>query len=312
LFVRGLQGSWNYWSRRLNIRIPHGDVIVFSLSCGQIMYAFLMNPATIPRSYNLWIQTASKVLPQTVSMNHDLVRTHKFDLKDLETMIKWKRTTPNNKIVLNELMASAKKGNFGVPFARCEVTHPWLDSCKAVEVERFFQVSLWMAPIYGALHFIPMLLFKRAQFMKDPVKMLSRSAYGTLRSSTFLGIFVVIFQSCFCAKNQLWLSKFKLSPMFRWFLASKQSFWLLGMLSGLSLFVEDKRRRGELAMYVLPRGLESAWSVMRNRGWVPFLPFGESILCAIGMGMVMATYQDSPEHLSGLVRRVLYQFIGPN
>lgn len=51
-------------------------------------------------------------------------------------------------------------------------------------------------------------------------------------------------------------------------LISKPSFWLGGLLSGLSLFVEEKRRRGELAMYVLPKGLESAWTMARGKGYV--------------------------------------------
>ena len=49
---------------------------------------------------------------------------------------------------------------------------------------------------------------------------------------------------------------------------SKISFWFLGILAGLSLFVEEKRRRGELAMYVLPKGLESAWVMARGKGLV--------------------------------------------
>ena len=32
--------------------------------------------------------------------------------------------------------------------------------------------------------------------------------------------------------------------------------------------MEDKRRRGELAMYVLPKGLESAWRMARGKGYV--------------------------------------------
>jgi len=51
-------------------------------------------------------------------------------------------------------------------------------------------------------------------------------------------------------------------------LISKQSFAFGGLLCGLSLFVEEKRRRGELAMYVLPKGLESAWIMARGKGWV--------------------------------------------
>ena len=71
-------------------------------------------------------------------------------------------------------------------------------------------------------------------------------------------------------------------------LISKASFALGGLLSGLSLFVEEKRRREELAMYVLPKGLESAWVMARGKGWVfPLGMYGSPLLTAIGMGMVM-------------------------
>ena len=66
------------------------------------------------------------------------------------------------------------------------------------------------------------------------------------------------------------------------------SFWLLGVASGLSLFVEEKRRRGELAMYVLPKGLESIWVMARGKGLVFGTgKWGDVILAALGMAMVM-------------------------
>ncbi|KAG9098576.1 hypothetical protein FRC06_006198 [Ceratobasidium sp. 370] len=263
---------------------------------------------TIAQQLFVRIQTASKVRPETVSMNHDLVR------KALRANENTQRTTPGNRAKLEAELEAALRGDFGPRFGSCASVHPFFDSCWSVPLDRFLTVSAWMAPIYGALHFIPMLLFKRGEFMKHPWSMLKRSAYGTARSSAFLGVFVVIYQSFFCLKHNLYLSPLfkRLSPGVRFALISRASFWLGGLLAGLSLFVEEKRRRAELAMYVLPRGLESAWSVMRRRGWVPIVPGGENLLCAVGMSMVMATYQTSPRDLSGLVRRVLYQFIGPN
>ena len=74
------------------------------------------------------------------------------------------------------------------------------------------------------------------------------------------------------------------------FLLSKPSFWLGGLLSGLSLFVEEARRRPELAMYVLPMGLESAWVMARGKRLVPRTgQYGEAVLSAVGMGMVMVS-----------------------
>ena len=66
------------------------------------------------------------------------------------------------------------------------------------------------------------------------------------------------------------------------------SFWMPGLVSGLALFVEEKRRRGELAMYVLPKALESIWVTARGKGLVFRTgKWGDVILAALGMAMVM-------------------------
>lgn len=51
-------------------------------------------------------------------------------------------------------------------------------------------------------------------------------------------------------------------------------------------------------MYVLPRALESAWSSARRRAWVPIVPFGETILGAAAMAMVMDAYKVSHRNLA--------------
>ena len=72
--------------------------------------------------------------------------------------------------------------------------HPDVDSCVWVQVAHFWEVFRWMLPIYGALHLIPLVLFRRKKFARDPLRMLLRAALGTSRSSAFLGVFVVIYQ----------------------------------------------------------------------------------------------------------------------
>lgn len=103
-----------------------------------------------------------------------------------------------------------------------------------------------------------------------------------------------------------------LPPWVLQLLIGKFSFFVGGLLSGLSLFVEEKRRREELAMYVLPKGLESAWVMARGKGWVFGMGrYGDALvstqfihtfsfagkadlfveLTAMGMGMVMVSYE---------------------
>jgi hypothetical protein len=62
-----------------------------------------------------------------------------------------------------------------------------------------------MLPIYGALHFVPAVLFKWKVFMQDPGKVLMRAGLGSLRSSAFLGVFVVIFQSKLISLHLPWM-----------------------------------------------------------------------------------------------------------
>ena len=157
-----------------------------------------------------------------------------------------------------------------------------------------------MLPIYSVLHFAPAILFKCKAFIRDPGRVLVKSGLGSLRSSAFLGVFVVIYQGkltsmlindlaidiytsgLFCYKHNLHklLTELKMSPSASSspiskipqhvidYLISNTSFWLAGFAAGLSLFVEEKRRRGELAMYVLPKALESLWVTARGKGLV--------------------------------------------
>ena len=87
---------------------------------------------------------------------------------------------------------------------------------------------------------------------------------------------------------------------------------LAGFLSCLSLFIEERRRRKELTLYVLPKALESFWATGRNVGYIPHVPLGEYIMAATGLSMLMGSYAQNPDNLSKLVSLIIYQFIGRN
>ena len=93
----------------------------------------------------------------------------------------------------------------------------------------------------------------------------------------FTDMLLILSAAFFCAKHNLHAaltgvsnsSSFKLPQYIVDSLIRKTAFWYGGLLSGLSLLIEDRRRRGELAMYVLPKGLESAWIAARGHGFLP-------------------------------------------
>ncbi|KAK7044527.1 hypothetical protein R3P38DRAFT_167822 [Favolaschia claudopus] len=324
VFVRGLQGSYNFYSQQLGFTIPYGAVIVFSLACGQIMYGFFLRPDTLPPSYVGWIQQASKADPHSFVYNRKAVYEHVGDVPSLDQIIARRDVTPHNMTSLLNLRELALAGAPSLPhYAPCSVLHPMSDSCGGVAVTRFFEVARWMLPIYSVLHFVPSLLFRWGTIRMDPLRFLMKVTVGSLRSSAFLGAFVIICQGVFCIKHNLyeWIMAAPAASLLRKtlpqgpvnLLISKATWWIPGFATGLALLIEDRRRRGELAMYVLPKGLESLWVVARGHGYIRHTGnWGEGVLAGVGMAMVMTIYQNDPEHLSTLVRKILYQFIGPN
>lgn len=319
LFVRGLQGSYNAFTSKNGFHIPHGEALLFCICSTQIVHALFCRPDTLARSYEIWLSNASGASRQAIKMVRDMNLAGSFDVQDIDKILQRSDVIPANRTALLavQALASGDPPDFGL-YPPCNAIHPWVESCRRVPIPRLMAVFKWAFPIYGALHFLPMILFKRKAFLSKPIHMLGKAGLGTIRSSAFLAAFVASFQSWVCLKHYIYevLSSQKtlrLPKSMINFFVSKYSYALGGFLGALSLFIEERRRRGELAMYVLPKAMESAWLTARGKGWVFRTgSAGEALLTAVAMGMVMSIYQNDPQHLSGLVRRILYQFIGPN
>ncbi|OCF43564.1 hypothetical protein I317_02582 [Kwoniella heveanensis CBS 569] len=309
MFVRGLQALYNQYTPRFGIHVPHGDLLVFGACCGQIMFAWLLSPETIPREYSAWILQASRVPDFAVMANRTAVRNRMIDPKQVHRALAHKAITPTNRKSLEQFLLRLKDG-FKPAAVPCEMVHPWVDSCPETNFRRFFAVFRFMLPVYSALHIIPMLVLRRHHVKRDPLRMIARAIWGITRSCSFLGVFVAIYQVLFCLRTQSieqgWGSGWLQTALKR-----KETFWVMGFSTCLSLLVEEKKRRAELAMYVLPRALESAWSSARKRAWVPIVPFGETILGAAAMAMVMDAYKHQPDAMSGIVKKLLFQLVGP-
>ncbi|KAJ7087154.1 hypothetical protein C8R44DRAFT_687378 [Mycena epipterygia] len=323
-FVRGLQGIYNSYSERWGISIPYGAVIVFSLSCSQIMYAFYLRPDTLPRSYVNWIREANGAPAGALRFNMKAVQEHVVDMASLERLISTSDVTPTNLSSLLSLRDRALAGAPGFPrYIPCCGLHPQATSCWAAVFDKFFKVSRWSLPMYSAVHFVPNILFHWNTFCADPTRAVARASIGSVRSSAFLGAFAVLGQAVFCLKHGLY-EHLIAAPAFSCLrevipqrlidvLISRPTWLLCGLSTWLALLIEDPRRRPELAMYVLPKALESLWVLARGQGLVLRTGnWGESVLVGLGMGMLMTVYQNEPQHMSGLVRKILYQFIGPN
>jgi hypothetical protein len=61
----------------------------------------------------------------------------------------------------------------------------------------------------------------------------------------------------------------------------KLVYWFAGLVSGLSILLEKKVRRAELALYVLPRAGDSLWYILINHHLLPNIKNTEVIFYGI-------------------------------
>ncbi|KAG5462133.1 MAG: hypothetical protein BJ554DRAFT_5571, partial [Olpidium bornovanus] len=87
-----------------------------------------------------------------------------------------------------------------------------------------------------------------------------------------------------------------------WVRSLGQSMWLYvplnlvlyfvnGILAGLAVLIEPRKKRLELGLYCLPRALESAWKCGIEWGWLRNVAGGELIYSSLSMGVLMSLYQ---------------------
>ena len=203
---------------------------------------------------------------EVISTHHNMVRHGTYDPADFAQILARPDLHPHNATLLEQWRTTLP------PYASCAMSHPHVPRCLSVPQDRILSVARWTLPIYGALHFVPLLFFKRAAFMRAPARMALRAAWGTARSTAFLSVAVVIYQGWFCGMQNVHRAlAARRAVVPAWLLSavlSRPAHWMGGVVTGLSLFVEAEHRRGELAMYALPKGLESAWVALRGRGLV--------------------------------------------
>ncbi|KAJ3021611.1 hypothetical protein HKX48_008180 [Thoreauomyces humboldtii] len=314
--VRSLQASYNALKARDIVHLPHGDSALFMGACASIMYAYCMQPNTIPREYYAWMVKMARVPNPILTFNRTQVRAFEKSrvLPDTaDAMVKV--ITGNRGGHVPELVGRAltylKENGGALPIVPCSVMHPTDVSHAAYNFKVACQVAKDIAPVYAALNFVPMLLLKPQTFAKNPAALTARNIRATLRSTLFLVVYVVVFQSGICLQRSIATSPSSAVPAFlrrdhRGF------YYILGLIASSSIFLEQKGRRAELAMYVLPKGLQSLWLVLHQRGCVFKVPYFEVWMASGAMGMLMSLYQAEPHRMSTLLFKVMEKTIGRN
>lgn len=80
------------------------------------------------------------------------------------------------------------------------------------------------------------------------------------------------------------------------------------LLCGLSVLVEESRRRLEIMLFVLPRAA-ATWFPRR---YLPEHQWKERLVFALSAAVVLTTAQDSPKRVRGVLGSILHKVLETN
>ncbi|XP_077235153.1 mitochondrial import inner membrane translocase subunit Tim17/Tim22/Tim23 family protein [Tasmannia lanceolata] len=263
----------------------HGDSLLFALACGQVMYAFVMRPETLPKSYQDFILKTGPVAEPVYRAVRNCCRGSPVDVVALSAYLS--NTKGSSSIKLEEFPSI-------IP---CSVIHPDSKSCLAhnsIAASATFRKTF---PLYFSLTFVPFVVLHLQKFLESPALTFWLAVKGAVRSTSFLSAFVGIFQGVICLHRKVASKDHKLL------------YWLAGGMAALSVLLEKKGRRAELALYVFPRAADSTWYILVNRHLLPNIKNAEVALFCLCMGGIMYYLEHEPDTMAPLLRGLIRRFL---
>lgn len=273
--------------------LPHGESLLFILGSAQVMYAYVMRRETLPASYFKFIQRSGPIPNDVLLAVRDNCRGRPHAQQAIFDMLA-KKCTPARANQLTETMKGLGSIPPGIP---CDILHPSTEGCYSNGIKVFIDSFKKLFPLYASLTFTPMIVLKFMSLITRPHKHIPKGLLSATRSSTFLATFIAVYQVVVCGfKNTL----FKVDH--------RSIYYISGLISSLSIFIERRTRRAELALYVLPRSLDSLFLQFVDHKWLIAIPAGEvGIFCAAMGGLMYFFHDHTGTHktMAPLIRTIL-------
>ncbi|KAI9103741.1 hypothetical protein DFS34DRAFT_645797 [Phlyctochytrium arcticum] len=292
VLVRGLQCLFSSLKAKNIFHVPHGESLVFALASAQIMYAYALRPSALPKNFYKFILKSGPIPEPVLQALRTNIRNKPLDVEQIGKVV---AQYGGSDAVVRQVVENMGSIPRAIP---CTVLHPWTEKCLEQGAWTFKKAVKKIAPVYLVLNFVPMMILRSKDLLKRPGHLFQRASFSAFRSSLFFGVFVSGYQFLTCGERKLIKHRI-LSCDFN------LAYWLIGLLASGSIFIEDQKRRVDLAMYVLPRGVDSLYRVLRRKAWVPRVQYFEVFMFSMGMGLLLAFFQTEPVAMRGMVYSVL-------
>lgn len=261
----------------------HGSVLVFVAACTQIMFCWFYQPDALPRSYRTWIT-------RMADMDSRLITA----LQQLRSgRVRYGKASPILRDYCRDHFLDPRRADLVHGHIPCSIVHPacgegCLHNCLSRAAGGMLASLLLYVPVHAAgaalrtgrtlsaLSAAGAPPSRLAAVLLDAV---NRIAYGSVRSSAFLGLFIGLVWYGVCLTRNAFRSDLTLGPLFGSFLC------------GWTILLEQPRRHADLAMFVLPRALHAAWFSLKRSMPLHDVPLFHVVLAAVSGGILIPAWE---------------------
>ncbi|KAI9021525.1 hypothetical protein CLU79DRAFT_753689 [Phycomyces nitens] len=265
--------------------LEYGSVIAFTAVTSEVLYTWIYEPSRLPRSYAKWISNIGSFDERLFI----LLRGFK------DGSLMYGKDSEHNG-VLNDLA-----DELGVPRYLCNPLHGRVPcfvvhngqqyGCEVNALTKVVTAFSKAYPLYFLVHVILPLCISRKKLYANPTQTLTRSLVGSVRSTSFISALVGILMYTMCLGRTRIGHQLLGAP--QKYLDSSWAIFTACAMSGLSVILESKSRRAEMALYVAPRAMRSIIDrclsmFTKNRWWEAGLGEGlETLVFSISSGILL-------------------------
>ncbi|OAV86995.1 hypothetical protein PTTG_03707 [Puccinia triticina 1-1 BBBD Race 1] len=303
------------------------DTILFQLCCWRIMWCWFYTPWRLPMSYVKWITTLAEMDPRLLQLIR-LAKDHKFVYR---SPAQSDQILQLGREIATHMGRPPEDGDpLFIDKLSCRIVHGTLgnsESCTVNVLRRFFRAWKTSLGIYLPVFTVPVLLFQRQKLLKAPMRTGARILLNSSRSAGFLSSFVGLTWAGVCIGRSngtqrllnMVIGSAGKGEITATDMDGRVAPQLGSLLAGLSILVENKKRRGEMALYVATRALCATvdeilprWlrrRIIANR-WVSI--WVERISFSLSIGIITCAIVHHPDYVRGIVQGILKYAIGPD
>lgn len=282
--VRALEVLGRVAERRgLVPNVPHVDAALMSVASAQVLWTWLFNREALTPSYRRFLDVQGGKPREALQGLQDLFTRGAVDAVSVNAM--------RARLGAKPLPAAALRSS-------CQVLHPLDASCSASFAQFWIRAFVRALRVYLPVYVVPALLFGFKRCLHAPLPTVRHVAVGVARSAAFLASYCSMGYGGVCLQENVVQARHHLVGAFA------------GALCGVTVMLEKKARRIELALYVLSHALESFYRTWWRKLGLRPVPHFESLLFCASVATILHTLEVRPELVRPSYRSLLRKLVG--